>query len=48
MPRPELLEMFSDCLPGYVIHFYHQKQGAFLPLLDEDTGFCVAVARRRE
>jgi SAM-dependent methyltransferase len=48
MPRPELLEMFADCLPGFVIHLYHQKQGAFAPLLDEDTGFCVAVARRKE
>jgi 2-polyprenyl-3-methyl-5-hydroxy-6-metoxy-1,4-benzoquinol methylase len=49
MPRADLLAMFDELLPGsgWVKHYYHQEQEAFLPLLDEDTGFCVLVARKR-
>jgi 2-polyprenyl-3-methyl-5-hydroxy-6-metoxy-1,4-benzoquinol methylase len=55
MPRAELLAMFEELLPaagaagaaGWVKHYYHQEQEAFLPLLDEDTGFLVLVARKR-
>jgi len=49
MPRAELLAMFEELLPGsqWVKHYYHQEREAFLPLLDEDTGFCVLVARKR-
>lgn len=46
MPKRELLAMFPECLPGWLIHYYHQKQDTFLPLMGEDTGFMVVVARR--
>lgn len=47
MPRKDLLAMVENCLPGYRIHYYHQVQETFVPLLGEDTGFCVVVARRK-
>lgn len=47
LPTVLLVQMFYDCLPGYTIHHYHQRQDTFLPLLDEDTGFLVVVARRK-
>jgi 2-polyprenyl-3-methyl-5-hydroxy-6-metoxy-1,4-benzoquinol methylase len=47
LPRKKLLEMFETCLPGYRIHYYHQIQEAFVPLLQEDTGFLVVVAIRK-
>jgi 2-polyprenyl-3-methyl-5-hydroxy-6-metoxy-1,4-benzoquinol methylase len=49
MPKAGLLAMFEELLPGsgWVKHYYRQEQEAFVPLLDEDTGFCVLVARKR-
>lgn len=48
MPKDELVRMFACALPGYLLHYYHQRQDAFLPLLEENTGFCVVVARKPE
>ncbi|WP_028862526.1 methyltransferase domain-containing protein [Psychromonas aquimarina] len=45
-PKAELLAMFKTLLPDYVLHFYHQKETKFVPLTDEDTGFCILVARK--
>jgi 2-polyprenyl-3-methyl-5-hydroxy-6-metoxy-1,4-benzoquinol methylase len=49
MPRAELLALFEELLSaaGWVKHYYHQEQESFLPLLDEHTGFCILVARKR-
>lgn len=49
LPRRELLAMLVEVFPlsGWVHDFYHQEQEAFVPLLSEDTGFCVVVARKR-
>lgn len=46
MPKTELLEMFRTELSPFMLHFYHQKQDAFLPLSDENAGFCVIVGRK--
>ncbi len=46
MPRDALLRFFVETLPGFGFQFFHQKQNVFTPLLDENTGFCVVVARK--
>lgn len=46
MPRAELLETVTRCLPGFITHFYHQDGPFFVPLADEHTGFCIIVARK--
>jgi ubiquinone/menaquinone biosynthesis C-methylase UbiE len=48
LPRQELLNMFNSLLPGYVLHFYHQKDTRFVPLGSEHTGFCILVARKSD
>lgn len=50
MPRAELLAMFAEIFPpaGWARHYYHQVQEAFVPLLDEDDGFLLMVARKRK
>ena len=46
MDKPRLLGMFEETFPGFIIHYYHQKQDVFLPLSHEHTGFMVAVGRK--
>jgi 2-polyprenyl-3-methyl-5-hydroxy-6-metoxy-1,4-benzoquinol methylase len=46
-PKKQLLKMFKDLLPGFQLTFFHQKEEIFVPLDDEDTGFCIAVCRKR-
>lgn len=46
MERDELLKMFRKELSPFVLNFYHQKQDSFLPLDDENTGFCIVVGRK--
>ena len=48
MPKDELLAMFEACLPGFVFQWYYQDETRFLPLLDENTGFCILIARKGE
>ena len=46
LARADLLDMFKTCLPGFVLHLYHQEEKHFVPLLEEHTGFCILVARK--
>ena len=46
-PRQQLIQMFNDLLPDFRLTFFHQKEEIFVPLDDEDTGFCIAVGRKR-
>lgn len=46
-PRQQLLQMFNDLLPDFQLTFFHQKEEIFVPLDNEDTGFCIAVGRKR-
>ena len=46
LPKDELLAMIEACLPDFVFQFYYQDETRFVPLLDEDTGFCILVARK--
>jgi len=48
MPKDEMIELFGDIFDGFTVHYYHQKQGFFLPLTSEHTGFCIIVARKPE
>jgi len=48
LPRDELLATFERCLPDMTLSFYHQKEQAFTHLEDEDTGFCLVVAKKNE
>ena len=48
LPRQELLSMFNTLLPDFTLHFYHQKETRFVPLGEENTGFCILVARKAE
>lgn len=48
MPREALLGFFIESFPGFTVQFFHQKQNAFTPLLDEDSGFCIIVARKMQ
>ena len=48
MPKEEMIELFGDLFDGFTIHYFHQKQGVFLPLTSEHTGFCIIVARKAE
>ncbi|MDD5063429.1 MAG: methyltransferase domain-containing protein [Phycisphaerae bacterium] len=47
MPKEELIRTFHKYLNGFKIHVYHQKQNSFVPLCDENSGFCIIVARKR-
>jgi 2-polyprenyl-3-methyl-5-hydroxy-6-metoxy-1,4-benzoquinol methylase len=46
-PKQQLIQMFTDLLPDFTLTFFHQKEEIFVPLDHEDTGFCLAVARKR-
>ena len=46
MPRSEFFELCQAAMPDFVFHFYYQSEQSFLPLLDENTGFCISVGRR--
>ncbi len=46
MPKSEFLELCQTTMPDFVFHFYYQNDRSFLPLLDENTGFCISVGRR--
>jgi 2-polyprenyl-3-methyl-5-hydroxy-6-metoxy-1,4-benzoquinol methylase len=46
MPKSDLLKTVSASLPGFTVHFYHQKQQRFVPLQQENSGFCLVVARK--
>jgi ubiquinone/menaquinone biosynthesis C-methylase UbiE len=48
MPRTALLDMFETNLPDFVFNYFYQDETRFLPLLDEDTGFCILVARKTD
>lgn len=48
MPREKLLDLLHTLFSNFALSFYHQKQEAFLPLLDENTGFCIVLGRKRE
>jgi len=46
MDRRVFVEAVNNALSGYSIHYYYQDEDKFLPLLDENTGFCIVVARK--
>ena len=46
LPKAELIKLFETYLPGFVLQLYYQDEDRFVPLLDEDTGFCILVARK--
>lgn len=46
-PKKQLLKMFHDLLPDFQLTFFHQKEEIFIPLDNEDTGFCIVVGRKR-
>ena len=46
MPKSEFLELCQAAMPEFTFHFYYQSDRSFLPLLSEDTGFCISVGRR--
>ena len=48
LPRDELLSTFERCLPDMTLSFYHQKERSFASLDNEDTGFCLVVAKKNE
>ena len=45
--KQKLLQMFHDLLPDFQMTFFYQKEEIFVPLDYEDTGFCIAVGRKR-
>lgn len=47
LPKSELLAMFKTRLTNFELHFYHQKETKFLPLVDENSGFCILVGRKK-
>ena len=47
LPRDELLAMVNGYQEQLEIQFFHQKEETFQPLLDEHTGFCIVIARKR-
>lgn len=46
LPREELIEIVESCFGGFKISFFHQEYKSFKVLHEEDTGFCVFVARK--
>ena len=46
MPKSEFLELCQAAMPDFTFHFYYQSDRSFLPLLGEDTGFCISIGRR--
>lgn len=46
LPRDELIDMFETLMPNFKLHFYHQIETRFVPLSEENTGFCIIVGRK--
>jgi len=46
LPKDELLSTIKECFPNFSIYFFHQNIKSFNNLLDENTGFCIFVARK--
>lgn len=46
-PKKALLKMFKELLSDFQLHFFHQKEQMFLPLDEEESGFCILLARRK-
>ncbi len=46
MPKKVFQKEIEDRLKGFTIHYYYQHENTFLPMQDEDTGFCLVVARK--
>lgn len=46
MPREEFFELCKEAMPDFIFHYYYQNDRSFLPLLEENTGFCISVGRR--
>lgn len=47
MPKHEFIDAINSRLKNFEIHFYYQDQDKFLPLCNENTGFCIVVARKK-
>lgn len=46
LPKNELINTVTECFKEFTIYFFHQNITSFTPLHDENTGFCIFVARK--
>lgn len=46
MPKDQFINEINQKLDNFVVHYYYQDQDKFLPLCNENTGFCIVVARK--
>lgn len=46
MPKKVFQEAIERKLKDFTIHYYYQNENTFLPMQEENTGFCIVVARK--
>lgn len=46
LPKKELLSAISTCFSKFKIYFFHQNVDSFNILDEENTGFCIFIARK--
>lgn len=46
MPKNDLITTFNLILPNYLKNYFHQEISRFMPLVEENTGFLIMVARK--
>jgi 2-polyprenyl-3-methyl-5-hydroxy-6-metoxy-1,4-benzoquinol methylase len=46
MPKNKLISLINNIFKGFTIYLFHQKETIFLPLQNENTGFCIFIARK--
>ena len=48
MPREELIDKINVYFSTYTKCYFHQQDGYFVPLGNENTGFCIIILRKNE
>ena len=48
MPRDQFIKLINSIFKDFSFSFFYQNNDTFLPLLEENTGFCIALGRRNK
>ena len=48
MPRDQFIQLINSVFKDFSFSFFYQNNDTFLPLLEENTGFCIALGRRNK
>ncbi len=47
MAKNDFINAVNSKLKNFQIHYYYQDQNIFLPLCEENSGFCIVIARKK-